>query len=67
LIPGFIALLVILAGALWLSQPPALTQGQVAALVHRALEDMPPKLTATEAFEKIPAFRGRSACDARRR
>ena len=51
--PGFIALALILAGALWLFQPPALTQAQVAALVHKAIEDIPPRLTATDAFEKI--------------
>jgi len=53
LVPGFIALALILAGALWLSQPPAVTQAQVAALVHKAIEDIPPRLTATDAFEKI--------------
>jgi len=51
--PGFIALAFVLAGALWLSQPPAVTQAQVAALVHKAIEDIPPRLTATDAFEKI--------------
>src|SRR5260221_6162302 len=39
--------------AVGLVQPPALTQAQVAALVHRAIEDLPPKLTVTDAFEKI--------------
>ena len=53
LVPGFIALALILAGTLWLFQPPALTQAQVAALVHKAIEDIPPRLTATDAFEKI--------------
>jgi S1-C subfamily serine protease len=53
LVPGFIALLLVLTAALWLSQPPAVTQAQVAALVHRAIEEIPPKATATEAFEKI--------------
>ena len=53
LVPGFIALALVLAGALWLSQPPAVTQAQVAALVHKAIEDIPPRLTATDAFEKI--------------
>ena len=53
LVAGFIALLVVLAGVLWLSQPPALTQAQVEALVHRAIEDIPPKSTPTDAFEKI--------------
>ena len=51
--PGFIALALILAGALWFFQPPAVTQAQVAALVHKAIEDIPPRLTATDAFEKI--------------
>jgi serine protease DegQ len=53
LAPSLIALLVILAGALWLSQPPTLTQAQVTALVQRAIEDIPPKPTPTDAFEKI--------------
>ena len=53
LVPGFVALLVALAGALWLLQPPTLTQAQIAALVHRTIEDIPPKPTATDAFEKI--------------
>ena len=53
LVPGFIALALVLAGVLWLSQPPAVTQAQVAALVHKAIEDIPPRLTATDAFEKI--------------
>ena len=53
LVPGVLALLVIVAGALWLSQPPAVTQAQVEALVHRAIEEIPPKPTPTDAFEKI--------------
>ena len=53
LVPAVIALLVIVAGALGLSQPAAITQAQVEALVHRAIEDMPPKPTSTDAFEKI--------------
>src|SRR5213078_2801760 len=53
LIPAVIALLVIVAGVLWISRPPTLTQAQVAALVQRAIEEIPPKPTATEAFEKI--------------
>ena len=53
LVPAVALLLVIVAGALWLSQPTALTQAQVEALVHRAIEDIPPKPTPTDAFEKI--------------
>src|SRR5512132_2371609 len=53
LVPGLFALLVIGAGALWLSQPAALTQAQVEAIVHRAIDEIPPKPTATDAFEKI--------------
>ncbi|MBV9191683.1 MAG: trypsin-like peptidase domain-containing protein [Betaproteobacteria bacterium] len=53
LVPAAVALLVVVVAALWLSQPPALTQAQVEALVHRAIEDMPPKPTTTDAFEKI--------------
>src|SRR5438105_865390 len=47
LVPGFIALALVLAGALWLSQPPAVTQAQVAALVHQAIEDVPPTMRST--------------------
>jgi len=43
----------IAAAALWLSRPPAITQAQVTALVQRAIEDIPPKPTPTDAFEKI--------------
>jgi S1-C subfamily serine protease len=53
LAPTAIALLVIVAGELWLSQPPAVTQAQVEAMVHRAVEEIPPKPTPTDAFEKI--------------
>ena len=53
LVPSLVALLVLLVAAFWLSQPPALTQAQVAALIHRAIEDIPPRPTATDAFEKI--------------
>jgi S1-C subfamily serine protease len=50
---GLVGLVAILALARWLAQPPGLTQAQVEALVHRAIEEIPPKPTATDAFEKI--------------
>jgi S1-C subfamily serine protease len=53
LVPGCIAIVAFAALTLWLSQPPAVTQAQVAALVHKAIEDIPAKPTATDAFEKI--------------
>ncbi len=47
------ALLVVGAAALWIAQPATLTQAQVEAIVHRAIEEIPAKPTATDAFEKI--------------
>ena len=45
--------LVALVLALWLAQPPAITQAQVEALVHRAIDEVPPRPSATDAYEKI--------------
>ena len=53
LVPGVIALALVVAATAWFAQPAALTQAQVTALVHRAIEEIPAKPTATEAFEKI--------------
>src|SRR5579864_7731865 len=53
LLPAGITLLVLGAGALWLSQPRSLTPAEVEAIVHRAIDEVPPKPTATDAFEKI--------------
>jgi len=51
---GAVATIVVAAfGALWLSRAPAVTQQQVEALVHRAIAEIPPVPSATEAFEKI--------------
>jgi S1-C subfamily serine protease len=47
------ALVVAGAGTYWWSRPPVLTQQQVEALVHRAIAEIPPTPSATEAFEKI--------------
>ena len=52
-IPAAIALLVIVAAGLWIAQPATLTQAQVEAIVHRAIEEVPAKPTARDAFEKI--------------
>src|SRR4051812_4774259 len=40
-------------GATWLSRPAALTPQQVEALVHRAISEIPPVPSATDAYEKI--------------
>src|SRR5256886_3786681 len=53
LVPSLVALVVLLLGALWSSQPRGVSQAQVEALVHRAIDEIPPKPSATEAFEKI--------------
>src|SRR2546423_7978870 len=53
LVPSLIALVVLLAGALWVSPPRGLSQAQVEALVHRAIDEIPPRPSATEAYEKI--------------
>ncbi len=53
LLPAGIALLLLLAGAAWLAQPRGLTQAEVEAIVHRAIDEVPPKPSVTDAFEKI--------------
>jgi S1-C subfamily serine protease len=53
LIPSLVAVVVLLLGALWLVPPRGVSQAQVEAVVHRAIEEIPPRPTATEAFEKI--------------
>jgi S1-C subfamily serine protease len=47
------ALLVAAVAAFWLNRTPALTEQQVQALVHRAISEIPPVPSATEAYEKI--------------
>src|SRR2546430_429244 len=37
----------------WLAQPPAIPQAQVPALVPRAIDEIPPRPSATDAYEKI--------------
>ena len=53
LVLSLIGAFVLLVGAMWASQPSGVSQAQVEALVHRAIEEMPPRLSATEAFERI--------------
>jgi len=53
LVPSLVAVIALLVGALWISPPRGLSQAQVEALVHRAIDETPPKPSATEAFEKI--------------
>jgi S1-C subfamily serine protease len=53
LAPSLVAVVVLLLGALWLVPPRGVSQAQVEAVVHRAIEEIPPRPTATEAFEKI--------------
>src|SRR5258706_2309775 len=53
LVPATIALLVVLAGALWFAPPRGLTVAEVEAIVHRAIDEAPPKPTTTDAFEKV--------------
>src|SRR5207237_2025872 len=50
LVPSAIVAMVL---AVWLAQPPAITQAQVEALVHRAIDEIPPRPSATDAYEKI--------------
>ena len=52
-VPAAIAFLVVAAGGLWIAQPGTLTQAQVEAIVHRAIDEIPAKPTPTDAFEKI--------------
>jgi S1-C subfamily serine protease len=47
------ALLVAAVATFWLNRTPALTEQQVEALVHRAISEIAPVPTATEAYEKI--------------
>jgi S1-C subfamily serine protease len=53
LVPGIAGLALLLAGGLWFSQPRQVTHAEVEAIVHRAIDDIPAKPTATDAFEKI--------------
>src|SRR5258706_709020 len=53
LVPATIALLVVLAGALWFAPPRGLTVAEVEAIVHRAIDEVPLKPTTTDAFEKV--------------
>ncbi|HYR37031.1 MAG TPA: trypsin-like peptidase domain-containing protein [Burkholderiales bacterium] len=53
LVPSLVAVIALLLGALWFAPPRGLTHAQVEAVVHRAIEEIPPRPTATEAFEKI--------------
>ena len=50
---GLAAVLVAGFAAFWLSRTPPLTEQQVEALVHRAIAEMPPAPSATDAYEKI--------------
>src|SRR3954462_6913505 len=53
LVPGLISLAVVLAGLLWFSQPRILPTAEVEAIVHRAIDEVPPKPSVSDAFEKI--------------
>jgi S1-C subfamily serine protease len=53
LVPSLLAVIVLLLGALWLAPPHGLTPAQVEAVVHRAIEEIPPRPTPTEAYEKV--------------
>jgi S1-C subfamily serine protease len=53
LVPALLGIILLLVGALWASQPRGLSQAQVEALVHRAIDEIPPRPSATDAFEKI--------------
>jgi S1-C subfamily serine protease len=50
---GLAAIVVAAFAAFWLNRAPALTEQQVEALVHRAIAEIPPVPSATEAYEKI--------------
>ena len=50
---GVAALLIAAFAAFWLNRAPALTEQQVEALVHRAIAEIPPAASASEAYEKI--------------
>ena len=53
LVPSLLGIIVLLLGALALSDPGGITPAQVQALVHRAIEEIPPRASTTEAYEKI--------------
>src|SRR5882724_2046408 len=53
LVPAGFALLVLVSGSLWFAQPRSLTVAEVEAIVRRAIDEVPPKPSATDAFEKI--------------
>jgi len=53
LVPSLVGVILVLAGALWATQPRGVSQAQVEALVHRAIDEIPLRPSATEAFEKI--------------
>jgi S1-C subfamily serine protease len=53
LVPTLVTIIVLLLGALLVGQPRGVSLAQVEALVHRAIDEIPPRPTATEAFEKI--------------
>jgi len=53
LVPSLLGIIGLLLGALLFSQPHGVSQAQVEALVHRAIDEIPPRPSATEAFEKI--------------
>jgi S1-C subfamily serine protease len=53
LVPSLVAVIVLLLAALWVSPQRGVSLAQVEALLHRAIDELPPKPSATEAFEKI--------------
>jgi S1-C subfamily serine protease len=50
LVPSVVAALIL---GVWLAQPRAITPAEVQALIHRAIDEIPPRPSALEAYEKI--------------
>ena len=58
-LPGAGALVVVALAGLWLAQPRPLTEDEIKTVVQGVLHEIPPKPTATDAYEKIrPAVVG---------
>jgi S1-C subfamily serine protease len=45
--------LVLIGAIAWYSAPHGVSKAEVEALIHRAIDELPPKPSATDAFEKI--------------
>src|SRR5438309_8413911 len=53
IVPSLAAGILLLIGAMWVMQPPSLSEKDVEAVVKHALDTAPPPPSATQAYEKI--------------